>query len=166
MRGKAEKLALTRTFNLLCKTLSESEYKDQSRNLYKHIWKPVEVHLNFSCENNWKIFIVPDGLIWHVSHASLIDESEILLLHKYTMSIAPSITALKLSNKSSFASASDRIALVIENPDLSIENTRNSLTPDLPVATIESVQVKQALEQKGSVLHLTGRAVTKQAVVQ
>lgn len=166
LRSRPEELKASRSFNLPFESQLDSEYKEQCKSLYKHIWDPIEKHINPSKEKNCKVLVIPDGLIWHMSHAAIIDEYGCSLLHKYTVSIAPSITALQAGNQSKFAKVADRISLVIGNPELSSDGTGCSIAPDLPIATIESLIVKKALEPNASVRHLTGRAATKQEVIK
>lgn len=92
-----------------------------------------------------KIIIIPDGELWRVSYPLLTDENGTLLLHKYAISLALSISSLKGNIKSTEYKEEINIALVVGEPEVS---GKDKICVELPMATKESQGVKNLFETK------------------
>ena len=152
------------TFNTSKTQIHSPKYENYPF-LFKHVWNCLEPHLNINNELPNKVIVIPDDELWHVPFPLLPDENGTRLLHKYSISLALSISSLKASKTSTDLREKLNSALVIGNPEVS---DKDEPCANLPMATVEWHNVKDLLEAKLHDVKLelfTGPTATKMTVL-
>ena len=141
--------------------LSEDEEEDETKNtssvlhlLYNMLIAPVEHHIK-----GQQLVIVPEGSMFVVPFAALIDANGKFLSESLRIRLAPSLTTLTMIQERKHDRTDDEGgALIVGDPDLP---KKLRLSP-LPGARIEAIEIAQVL----GVTPLVGKQATKHAVMQ
>ena len=150
------------SMDLCIAELSEDEKEDETKNassipylMYNMLIAPVEHHIK-----GQEIVIVPEGNMFRVPFAALVDANGKFLSESLRIRLAPSLTTLTMIQELQHDLHMDQPggALIVGEPDLP---RKMGLSP-LPAAQIEAMEIAQVL----GVTPLVGKQATKQAVLQ
>jgi len=142
--------------------LTEDEEEEEMKNtssilhlMYNMLIAPVEHHIK-----GQEIVIVPEGSMFRVPFAALVDASGTFLSESLRIRLAPSLTTLTMIQERQHDLHMDQEggALIVGDPDLP---GIMRLSP-LPGARIEAIEIAQEL----GVTPLVGKQATKHAVLQ
>ncbi|MEM9273882.1 MAG: CHAT domain-containing protein [Cyanobacteria bacterium P01_F01_bin.143] len=131
--------------------------------VYEFLIKPIEQYLPKNPED--KLIFIPQGYLFNVPFAALIDNSNFYLIEKHTISTAPSIDLLKLILQAKHLqnSIAADAALVVGNPLIPELPGKTSFSlVSLPGAEEEAIKIAQIL----GVSPLTGAEATKARVIE
>ncbi len=131
------------------------DFQTEAKTLFSKLIQPFQKDII----GKSNLVIVPDNKLWNLSFASLIDSENRFLVEKYSISYAPSITALQqLSNRKSDVPVDINGVFAIGNPQVSELITKNvqgqyrSNFENLPDAEIEAQQIKKLYGKSSKVL--------------
>ena len=142
--------------------LTEDEEQEEMKNtssilhlMYKMLIAPVEHHIK-----GQEIVIVPEGSMFRVPFAALVDANGKFLSESLRIRLAPSLTTLTMIQERQHDLHMDQAggALIVGDPDL----PRIMQLSPLPGARIEAMEIAQVL----GVTALVGKQATKHAVLQ
>ena len=145
------------------------------RNLYQILIQPIEDLLPANPDES--IFLIPQGSLFMIPFAALLDQSNQYLLEKHTIVIEPSIQALEFTNQQKRINQQvnlqnttivglPRQTVIVGNPTMptieaNIGESPITLSP-LPGAEVEAKEVATILNDQA----LTGDQATKKTVIQ
>jgi CHAT domain-containing protein len=129
------------------------------RRLHQLLIDPIAADLPTNPED--QVIFLPQGPLWFVPFAALEDAGGKALIDRHTLSIAPAIQALALTDRAQQKTAQGSgPALIVGNPTMA--NFSNLVLPPLPGAEKEA----QAIAPLFSTQALVGGAATKAVVLQ
>ncbi len=106
---------------------TRDEYEKISRELYEVLLTPVRREL----AENQTLIIVPDGALWNLPFQALLNHQNRFLLEDFTVSYAPSLTALSVMRKTiqnqAARSQNGQTLLAFGNPQITFDNSDTRL---------------------------------------
>jgi len=144
-------------------TRISSATKRKLRELYDLLIKPLKMGSSAQQVTD-KLVIVPQGILFYVPWAALLDETEKPLVSRFEVSVVPSIVSMHLLSlrqtgyQKGGTEEDTRASVVVGNPTMpQFEGVR---LPRLPGAEEEAIEVAEQLKST----YLTGDRATKAAV--
>jgi CHAT domain-containing protein len=154
---RSERKAFERRVNAFVDALAarDLDIGTPSRELYDLLLRPVEAETSGAAA----LLIVPDGVLWRVPFAALVDRHGRFAIERAAIFYAPSITAYSLMSNAKRAPRSAQTLLAVANPTIGSARTstfttfyrRASLGP-LPDAEREVDAVRALYDRKHSLV--------------